>query len=365
MSTSSIHAASQEQQGNSFHAALARTVTRAIALYFSRPVRLFRPSKVSGWHSLRGLATKHGETLGPQYMSSLIKNQGFMVIPKHFVPPMIVNALLGTVLWATYSECSNVLEQTIGAHPICVAALSGAAAGGVQALSAAPAENVRLMIEGGSGWSTAWKEVFRVTRPSSTSNVQDEMRDIRQVRQWMREVSSMAGRGWDGWGWGCAKDVCGFAAFFAIFELTRKMASKTKATAQISIQRFHPDGEGGQSLKRHLPRAVHALTLVSGGALAGLAYEVLSRPWDAARRVVQLDRTLHSPRSPTIAVMEKIREEGLITFFRDPATSPRAVTDSLPAGRRRIYAGLRALARVGPWGVGFLVWEAFGPGISS
>ncbi|KAG8217387.1 hypothetical protein J3R82DRAFT_5486 [Butyriboletus roseoflavus] len=36
---------SQDQQGSPFYAALARTTTRAITLYFSRPVRLFRPSK--------------------------------------------------------------------------------------------------------------------------------------------------------------------------------------------------------------------------------------------------------------------------------------------------------------------------------
>jgi len=37
--------AAEEQQGNSLYAALARTTTRGIALYFSRPVRLFKPPK--------------------------------------------------------------------------------------------------------------------------------------------------------------------------------------------------------------------------------------------------------------------------------------------------------------------------------
>jgi len=35
----------QDHRGSSLYAALARTTTRAITLYFSRPVRLFRPSK--------------------------------------------------------------------------------------------------------------------------------------------------------------------------------------------------------------------------------------------------------------------------------------------------------------------------------
>jgi hypothetical protein len=135
-----------------------------------------------------------------------------MVIPKHFVPPMLVNAMLGTVLWTTYAEASVIFEPRLGANPTLMAALSGAIAGAVQALVAAPAENVRLVLEGGFGghsWSHAWKEVFRgTTVPLSVSNKQN-IEEIRQVRSWVKEVGEMAGRGWDGWGWGCAKDVCG------------------------------------------------------------------------------------------------------------------------------------------------------------
>lgn len=198
-----------EQSANSVYAALARTTTRSIALYFSRPVRLFRPSKVSGWQSLRGLATLHGQSLSAEYLQSLFKTQGPMVFLKHFVPPIIINACLGTVLWGTYAMTSSALEPHIGSHSTTMAALSGATAGGVQALVAAPAENVRLVLEGGSGasWSAAWKGVFRGTVPISSTAVQRE--NVRQVRDWIAEVKGMAGRGWDGWGWGCAKDICG------------------------------------------------------------------------------------------------------------------------------------------------------------
>lgn len=78
---------------------------------------------------------------------------------------------------------------------------------------AAPAENVRLVLEGGTSgqsWSHAWKEVFRGTASASRH---DTIEDVRQVRNWMKEVGEMAGRGWDGWGWGCAKDICGENAF--------------------------------------------------------------------------------------------------------------------------------------------------------
>lgn len=124
---------------------------------------------------------------------------------------MLVNAFLGTVLWTTYAGVLHAIEPHIDHSPHLAAALAGGLAGGAQALVAAPIENVRLAIEGGTGgssWFHAWKEVFQGTRSSSVSRKND-MAEIRQLRGWMKEVGDMAGRGWNGWGWGLVKDVCG------------------------------------------------------------------------------------------------------------------------------------------------------------
>ena len=132
------------------------------------------------------------------------------VLPKHFLPPLAINAMLGTVLWSTYSASSSSLEGHVS-HPLVQSAISGAVAGGAQAIVAAPAENVRLVLEGGSAhsnWSSAWKDVFLGTRNKSASR-HELMDEARQLRRWMSEVSDMAGRGWRGWGWGFAKDICG------------------------------------------------------------------------------------------------------------------------------------------------------------
>jgi hypothetical protein len=91
--------------------------------------------------------------------------------------------------------------------------LAGGAAGAMQAIAAAPVENVRLIIEGGRskvGWSHAWKEVFlRSEHATSTASAPAKARKAREVRDWTRELRQMAGRGWEGWGWGVAKDTCG------------------------------------------------------------------------------------------------------------------------------------------------------------
>ena len=57
-----------------------------------------------------------------------------------------------------------------------------------------------------------------------------------------------------------------------------------------------------------------------------------------------------------------MRDDGLLSFFRDTASAEERGTTS--PGRQRLLRVARTLGRVGPWGVGFLVWEAFGPGIS-
>ncbi|KIK97182.1 hypothetical protein PAXRUDRAFT_136834 [Paxillus rubicundulus Ve08.2h10] len=357
----------QDQQGSSLYAALARTTTRAITLYFSRPVRLFRPSKGNGWHSLRGHANKHGATLNPQYISSLVKSQGFIVIPKHFVPPMLANAVLGTVLWTTYTGSSTYLEPYLGHHSTFTVALSGAAAGGMQAFIAAPVENVRLAMEGGTGrgWSHTWKEVFCGTQPIHSATRVDQIRDIRQIRLWMKDVSEMAGRGWTGWGWGFGKDIFAFAAFFMVFEMTRKAAVRVKGATQYAIQELQSGGQPHRDL--HLPRVTHALTLVGGGALAGLTYETLCRPWDVARRVIELENTLpsHSAKShsPVSTLVRKAREDGIASFFREQPAALRKSLESQSSIQRRIFSARRTLVRVGPWGMGFLVWEALGPGL--
>jgi len=363
----SDNVASQEQQGNSVYAALARTAARSAALYFSRPVRLFRPAKVSGWQSLRGHALKNGQELNPQYITSLLQKQGWAVVPKHFLPPMLANAALGTVLWTSYAEASQLLEDNFDMHPTTVSALSGAVAGGVQSLAAAPVENVRLVIEGGTGrgWSHAWKEVFRNTAARAPIKQEANVKDARDVRAWMRDVKGMAGRGWDGWGWGCAKDMLGFAAFFAIFDVTRRFAQVNKTVAEdVTLVASSFLKEPLESANRHFPRVVHGVTLVGGGVVAGVCYEMLGRPWDAARKAIQVDRTVHPDTpSPLRAVTSKFREEGFPTFFRDVNAATTEIEPRVGVSRWT-YNAARTVARVGPWGVGFLVWEAFGPGIS-
>jgi len=136
---------------------------------------------------------------------------------------------------------------------------------------------------------------------------------------------------------------------------------KTKTASQATVSSVKSD-----SLRRHVPRVVHATTLVTGGAFAGLAYELTCRPWDVARKAVHVDRvrSVSERHSVTVILLRKLQEDGLCSYFKDPNHVPHHEDLSTSLLRRRIYSASRTLARVGPWGIGFLVWEAFGPGIS-
>jgi hypothetical protein len=117
-------------------------------------------------------------------------------------------------------------------------------------------------------------------------------------------------------------------------------------------------------MKQHAPRTIHGVILVAGGVVAGLGYEMVTRPWDAARRAVRLEELTASHRTRfaiSRAVARLYREEGLIGFFRDPLAASSAEASaalrSIDRWRQRLWTGMRILGRVGPWGVGFLVWE--------
>jgi hypothetical protein len=126
--------------------------------------------------------------------------------------------------------------------------------------------------------------------------------------------------------------------------------------------------EKAQAIQRHAPRTIHGFTLVTGGVIAGLGYEMITRPWDAARRAVHLREIVpgEGTRYTRFRVLEAVvglyKTQGLAGFFRDPsvAAMPEAEKVSRTAVdrlRQRLWTTARVLGRVGPWGVGFLVWE--------
>ncbi|CAE6475177.1 unnamed protein product [Rhizoctonia solani] len=383
---------SAQESSNSIYAALARTAARGAGLYFSRPMRLFRPTKISGWTTLRHVAASEGRSLSPAFISNLVRTQGALVIPRHFIPPLLVNTCLGTILFTTYTYAYDMAHQeSFCPNSTAASAIAGAAAGAVQSIVGAPAENVRLYLEGDmtgkqtsvQGWRQAWKEVFLdADRSEGGKDRKTLRREARATREWMREVADMSmTRGWEGWRWSCAKDTLGFALFFATFDVSRRMAT------HVSHMLTPTGAEDRNSWKPFsgMNRIAQSLVLVGGGVIGGIAHEFVARPFDTARRVLHVHHThtraesakelksrLHSDPAPSplqeqsrrssmvasINVLKRtIKDEGMLYFFQSNTLTS---FDSKSSPYQRLQTALRTLGRVGPWGIAFVVWEATG-----
>lgn len=85
-------------------------------------------------------------------------------------------------------------------------------------------------------------------------------------------------------------------------------------------------------------------------------------PWDVARRTVQLSRATNTSGARSTAaliILRKVREDGISTMFHNPYSPARTSSMHDTTIRRRVYSMLKTVGRVGPWGVGFVVWEAY------
>jgi hypothetical protein len=138
------------------------------------------------------------------------------------------------------------------------------------------------------------------------------------------------------------------------------------------LSRSHGIQKG--SRVRQLPAIVNGITLVSGGVsisitistiliifvgrkvFAGLAYELTCRPFDIARRAIYLDR-IERPEPSYRIIQRRFMNDGIRFFFQ-----ANIMPHPQPTEQPTKWGGtLRTIGRVGPWGIAFLVWEAYGP----
>lgn len=173
--------------------------------------------------------------------------------------------------------------------------------------------------------------------------------------------------------------IIGFALFFSVFELSRKVATDVASLSvnELEILRGMLPNAKPPSDKTRMTtsRVAQGATLVAGGVVAGLGYEMVCRPFDNARRLVYLEdvrrrrETLKSPgaakpETPSRIIMrvifQKFKKDGVLYFFSNPQIVTHVPDAAVSRTTRAMYAALRTLGRVGPWGVGFLLYESLG-----
>jgi len=210
------------------------------------------------------------------------------------------------------------------------------------------------MLEGGSvqgNWRNVWRGVFK-----GTEDMVMKTKEARETQAWMHEVRSMVGRGWEGWRIGVAKDIVGFAAFFALFDVSRRTANSVGRS--ISPKSPHVEEVARDRRLISYSRIVHGTILVTGGVVAGLVYEFIGRPFEVVR-------SLSRPSLPLCS--DKLLNGNMlqVAFHRARTRGVRSLFQSTDVARTssRTQSCLRLLGRVGPWGLAFWIWEALGLGM--
>ncbi|BGP57612.1 hypothetical protein JCM8202v2_005256 [Rhodotorula sphaerocarpa] len=81
-----------------------------LAFMFKRPVRLFRPVKISTMAGIQAIAEERGKAVTPAFVRGLIRNEGWRFFPKHILPPLTINAMIGLTLFGTYTTAESILS---------------------------------------------------------------------------------------------------------------------------------------------------------------------------------------------------------------------------------------------------------------
>ncbi|KAK0542738.1 hypothetical protein OC846_006525 [Tilletia horrida] len=160
--------------------ALYGAVVRALVVLFARPVRLFRPVKVTSLQLLESLAKREGRTLSFRYLWKVLRREKWSFLPHLLGPPLIYQTLVGFSLFSVYTLTESSLvkrrerkqqlhlaqteqnqptppppppppEKPIHATftPLTIVIASGASAGIAQCILSAPLDNVRFILENG------------------------------------------------------------------------------------------------------------------------------------------------------------------------------------------------------------------------
>ncbi|PWZ03672.1 hypothetical protein BCV70DRAFT_197877, partial [Testicularia cyperi] len=161
----------QESLGGAF----IRSLFGTLAFLFKRPVRLFRPVKLSSWTILEAMAKREGRSLSLRYIRSLLRRENRSFIPHLLLPPLLFNTAIGFTLFEAYSITESRLlakhssdkQQAVDRNddeesrinlpanlssehrwtPLWIVTASGAVAGAAQCFLSAPLDNVRYIIQ--------------------------------------------------------------------------------------------------------------------------------------------------------------------------------------------------------------------------
>ncbi|ORX34983.1 hypothetical protein BD324DRAFT_110123 [Kockovaella imperatae] len=379
---------------------------------FRRPSKLFRPSRVDTFGGLKHLALSTDQNLSASFIRSLMSSkQGLIAVTLTILPPLLINTTLGFLLFTSHSffslslaklpffhhphdptsSSSNYhpshldLSETDGTdrinlhtlmtgpsvipyHPTLLSAIAGAGAGLLQGAAFTPIENVvKLLRDSASSITSILLRVLQLPLPKPATTVNTPASPLQALKQFLSSESWVKSPSWwTGWRWAMARDAISYSVFFAAFDVTRRVALRVRGfmtgTYEQSWSNFilfsprqpTPNDEDSSGHAPTSARVAQAVTIVTGGVMASVAAEVVSRPIRASQKILSGPEALSS-RYP---LLHTYKTQGIKPFIRSETSLARIASES-PLRRAVKRLGWR-MAAVGPWGFGFLVWAWVG-----
>ncbi|CAG8537360.1 337_t:CDS:2 [Paraglomus occultum] len=266
-------------------AAIARSlVLQSLALWYRTPIKLFRPLRVDYLLMARAILPPptnsrfsfQSTSLG--MISHAVKHYGFTFIPRHILPPLIANSLIGGVLYTVYvsvlprfhASLSYNTQQAIP-PPFSAVFLSGALAGAAQSFVATPMDSLKVRFEVNDLLTGKHKSMIDYARTT-----------------W-KEL------GWAsiyrGFGLTLAKDSLSCGLFFGVFEFVKEQCYRTFIS---SFYPLSPSSTSSLSFPSSFPQSTPSplleptFVLIAGG-LAAISYHIVDHPLDKIRNVFLIE----------------------------------------------------------------------------
>ncbi|KAI7905615.1 mitochondrial carrier domain-containing protein [Cokeromyces recurvatus] len=145
--------------------AIARTLMmQSLYLFYRTPVKLFRPLRVDYLIMARALMPPMNEMTSKRFsfrytsigmITNAVKTKGWNFIPRHILPPLIANTLIGTVLYTTYIATLPLfhppsalqLHRPFPPPPFTSVFIAGCLAGAAQSIIATPLDSLKVRFE--------------------------------------------------------------------------------------------------------------------------------------------------------------------------------------------------------------------------
>lgn len=175
-------ALSREERQSTSLVGITTAGTRALAsqfftFYLRIPVKLFRPTRIDYMALPRAInPTYHSKPWNffthssPALIAHAVREHGWGFIPHNILPPLIANSAVGVALYTSYLSSLAILRDDNGHYGLRQTLISGAVAGGVQSLAAAPIDaivtrfNVSEMIQSDHKalWQYGWTKLKEI-----------------------------------------------------------------------------------------------------------------------------------------------------------------------------------------------------------